>query len=409
MKHFVFEIKETKSRRSKDPNGYLIVKDNPIAMAGVVNYFGGELGEIVPPDQKDQIFKVCRKFDDLEKAKDQFKNMPIRLTHDNPAVQGAIVGEVKAENPYLKADLIFYSPEIIKAIEDEEIIELSPAFTSELVKESGVYDGESYEFIQTNSKVVNHLAVVKAGRSGYELRVQDEKPKLEKGESMSAFKQFFNALTEFVNENKEKGEVKVADVNESNSNGSLYEILKGELYEIMEKCDAEFEGGKIEKKERIDKILEQISHNSSEAEVKDGEPKKEDEVKTKDEEVKEVKEVEKTESVPADELLKAFSDLIDTKLETFKKNIVETQDANTTAYAEVSGVVGAFNNAGMEAKDMYSYGYETLTGSKLEKGLDAKTAFKAMMAQNRQVSTFKDSKPADPVDEEVLKMLSHIK
>lgn len=401
MKHFVFEIKETKSRRSKDPNGYLIVKDNPIAMAGVVNYFGGELGEIVPPDQKDQIFKVCRKFDDLEKAKDQFKNMPIRLTHDNPAVQGAIVGEVKAENPYLKADLIFYSPDIIKAIEDEEIIELSPAFTSELVKESGVYDGESYEFIQTNSKVVNHLAVVKAGRSGYELRVQDAKPKLEKGESMSAFKQFFNALTEFVNENKEKGEVKVADVDKNK--------LREEIFEISKKPDSEFEGGETEKKELLDKLLDQLAYDPSEAEVKDGEPKKDEEVKTKDAEVAEVKEVEKTESVPADELLKAFSDLIDTKLEAFKKNIVETQDANTTAYAEVSGVVGAFNNAGMEAKDMYSYGYETLTGSKLEKGLDAKTAFKAMMAQNRQVSTFKDSKPADPVDEEVLKMLSHIK
>lgn len=401
MKHFVFEIKETKSRRSKDPNGYLIVKDNPIAMAGVVNYFGGELGEIVPPDQKDQIFKVCRKFDDLEKAKDQFKNMPIRLTHDNPAVQGAIVGEVKAENPYLKADLIFYSPEIIKAIEDEEIIELSPAFTSELVKESGVYDGESYEFIQTNSKVVNHLAVVKAGRSGYELRVQDEKPKLEKGESMSAFKQFFNALTEFVNENKEKGEVKVADVDKNK--------LREEVYAIMNKPIDQFEGGETEKKELLDKLLDQLAYDPSEAVVKDAESKKDEEVKTKDAEVAEVKEVEKTESVPADELLKAFSDLIDTKLEAFKKNIVETQDANTTAYAEVSGVVGAFNNAGMEAKDMYSYGYETLTGSKLEKGLDAKTAFKAMIAQNRQVSTFKDSKPANPVDEEVLKMLSHIK
>lgn len=401
MKHFVFEIKETKSRRSKDPNGYLIVKDNPIAMAGVVNYFGGELGEIVPPDQKDQIFKVCRKFDDLEKAKDQFKNMPIRLTHDNPAVQGAIVGEVKAENPYLKADLIFYSPEIIKAIEDEEIIELSPAFTSELIKESGVYDGESYEFIQTNSKVVNHLAVVKAGRSGYELRVQDAKPKLEKGESMSAFKQFFNALTEFVNENKEKGEVKVADIDKNK--------LREEIFEVVQKPVSEFEGGETEKKELLDKLLDQLAYDPSEAEVKDGEPKKEDEVKTKDEEVEEVKKIEKPEPVSADELLKSFSDLIDTKLEAFKKNIVETQDANTTAYAEVSGVVGSFNNAGMEAKDMYSYGYETLTGSKLEKGLDAKTAFKAVMAQNRQVSTFKDSKPANPVDDEILKMFSHIK
>lgn len=401
MKHFVFEIKETKSRRSKDPNGYLIVKDNPIAMAGVVNYFGGELGEIIPPDQKDQIFKVCRKFDDLEKAKDQFKNMPIRLTHDNPAVQGAIVGEVKAENPYLKADLIFYSPEIIKAIEDEEIIELSPAFTSELIKESGVYDGESYEFIQTNSKVVNHLAVVKAGRSGYELRVQDEKPKLEKGESMSAFKQFFNALTEFVNENKEKGEVKVANVDKNK--------LKEEVFAISKKPDSAFEGGETEKDELLDKLLDQLAYDPSEAEVKDGEPKKDEEVKAKDEEVEEVKKIEKPEPVSADEFLKAFSDLIDTKLEAFKKNIVETQDANTTAYAEVSGVVGSFNNAGMDAKDMYSYGYETLMGSKLEKGLDAKTAFKAVMAQNRQVSTFKDSKPANPVDDEILKMFSHIK
>ena len=63
------------SAREKDANGFLIIKNNPIAKAGVFEYLESE---ILPNSKSDKIVKVYRPFDKLQKAKDTFANKPIK-------------------------------------------------------------------------------------------------------------------------------------------------------------------------------------------------------------------------------------------------------------------------------------------------------------------------------------------
>ena len=68
------------SKREKDSNGFLIVKDNPIAKAGVFDYLLSEVFSQVEKD-KDKIVRVCREFENLKANKDAFKGKPIKWKH----------------------------------------------------------------------------------------------------------------------------------------------------------------------------------------------------------------------------------------------------------------------------------------------------------------------------------------
>ena len=172
-------IDNSLSRRSKDENGFLIIKDNPIAKAGVFDYLLSEIESDVK-EADDEIVKVCRTFDELKKVKDNFANKPIKFTHlwvgdENKQADGAIGSIITTDDAseMLKADLIIYNPDLIKAIESGEIVELSPAYTGSVEKTSGRYNGEAYAYLQSIG-CINHLAVVERGRSGSDLRINDE-------------------------------------------------------------------------------------------------------------------------------------------------------------------------------------------------------------------------------------------
>ena len=56
---------DTKSNRYFDENGYLVIKDNKIAKAGVFDYLGREISDEL---QDSEIYKVCRPWAELEKT-----------------------------------------------------------------------------------------------------------------------------------------------------------------------------------------------------------------------------------------------------------------------------------------------------------------------------------------------------
>ena len=110
------------SKRSKDSNGFLIIKDNPIAKAGVFDYLLSELKADINADD-DRVVKVYRPFDELERIKDSFANKPIKMNHhwvgdETNTADGAIGSIIEADeaNGYLRADLIIYNPEIIEKL-----------------------------------------------------------------------------------------------------------------------------------------------------------------------------------------------------------------------------------------------------------------------------------------------------
>ena len=175
MQHIILDTNP--SQRYEDANGFLCIKHNPIAKAGVFEYLGESLG--MTGNDARRIYKVYRPFDELVKTAKEFEGMPITLDHHwvegdhtNPTVMGIISGRVTAEEPYLYADIKIINDEARKAIESGEMRELSPGYTSQFEEENGEYNGEEYSFKQFDMHY-NHLALVDVGRSGPDLKIMD--------------------------------------------------------------------------------------------------------------------------------------------------------------------------------------------------------------------------------------------
>ena len=364
------------SKREKDANGFLIIRDNPIAKAGVFDYLLSEVFSQVEKD-KDRIVRVCREFENLKANKDLFAGKPIKWEHywvgkegETQTGDGAIFGEVRADEPYLKADLIIYNKDLIAKIEAGEVVELSPAYEANIEAIEGSYNGESYSYLQ-KLKEVNHLAVVEVGRSGSDLRIYD-------------------TLKEEIIKMKKKMKLK--------DNGFIKKLiarLKDEdttqedsSAEVIEKI-VTIAGGEGSDDEKLLSIIETLKdfHNESE-EVE----AKEEEDACKDSEEAEVKEKDEGEAEPkeggeinltAEELTELIEKVTDSKIKKLQDSMHEDSKRVAQAYKEVSSVLGTgFDFTNKNANDIYKFGYEMLSKQKLQDSMDAKTAFIAVSNVN---------------------------
>ena len=364
------------SKREKDSNGFLIIRDNPIAKAGVFDYLLSEVFSQVEKD-KDRIVRVCREFENLKANKDLFAGKPIKWEHywvgkegETQTGDGAIFGEVRADEPYLKADLIIYNKDLIAKIEAGEVVELSPAYEANIEAIEGSYNGESYAYLQ-KLKEVNHLAVVEVGRSGSDLRIYD-------------------TLKEEIIKMKKKMKLK--------DNGFIKKLiarLKDEdttqedsSAEVIEKI-VTIAGGEGSDDEKLLSIIETLKdfHNESE-EVE----AKEEEDACKDSEEAEVKEKDEGEVEPkeggeinltAEELTELIEKVTDSKIKKLQDSMHEDSKKVAQAYKEVSSALGTgFDFTNKNANDIYKFGYEMLSKQKLQDSMDAKTAFIAVSNVN---------------------------
>lgn len=175
-------ILDSKSNRYFDENGYLVIKDNKIAKAGVFDYLGREISDSLP---ETEVYKVYRPWEELEKSAKDFEGMPLKYGHEwvQPEKRdikiGAVSGEVKLEEPYLIADIKIYDKAAIEAITGEGIVELSPGYIAKYTVEDGEHNGEKYDFTQRDIKY-NHLAIVENGRSGKDVKINDSLEEINK-------------------------------------------------------------------------------------------------------------------------------------------------------------------------------------------------------------------------------------
>ena len=362
------------SKREKDSNGFLIIRDNPIAKAGVFDYLLSEVFSQVEKD-KDKIVRVCREFENLKANKDLFAGKPIKWEHywvgkegETQTGDGAIFGEVRADEPYLKADLIIYNKDLIAKIEAGEVVELSPAYEADIEAIEGSYNGEGYAYLQ-KLKEVNHLAVVEVGRSGSDLRIYDK-------------------LREEIIKMKKKMKLK--------DNGFIKKLiarLKDEdttqedsSAEVIEKIVA-IAGGEGSDDEKLLSIIETLKdfHNEKEpdeAEVDDEGEGKEPEPKKADEGEVEPKEGGEI-SLTAEELTELIEKVTDSKIKKLQDSMHADNQKVAQAYKEVSSALGTgFDFTSKSANDIYKYGYEMLSKQKLQDSMDAKTAFLAISSAN---------------------------
>lgn len=383
------------SQREKDDNGFLIVKNNPIAKAGVFEYLLSELKADIN-ENEDRIVKVYRPFDELIKVKDTFANKPIKMNHiwvgeDDYKADGAISSDISVddENLMLRADLIIYNPDLIKAIENGEMVELSPAYTGEEQEQGGRFNGEDYEFIQ-KIICVNHLAVVETGRSGKDLRIQDKlNQKMEDFRQMKRkFKDsFYKHLKKYFDEDevaKQDEETKEDEDIIEQKQDDKREIIR-EIMAISAKDISEFEGGEEEKERLITELAEKLAYTEDEEAKQDEEAKEE----KQDEETTESEVVIEGEKIPVDEIAEVVAEATEAIVE---KKITEYQDKQrkelkkvNDTYVKVSEALGtSFDYRSMNVNDLYKFGYEALTNQRLDKKMDAMTAF--LMVSNQKAT-----------------------
>lgn len=356
------------SKREKDSNGFLIVKDNPIAKAGVFDYLLSEVFSQVEKD-KDRIVRVCREFENLKANKDSFKGKPIKWEHfwvgkegQTQTADGAIFGEVRADEPYLKADLIIYNKDLIAKIEAGEVVELSPAYEANIEAIEGSYNGDGYSYLQ-KLKEVNHLAVVETGRSGSDLKIQDKKGTLKMKETKGSF------IDKLIAKLKDEDTTQQADSSA----------------EVIEKIVA-IAGGEGSDDEKLLAIIEALKDYKKEGES--AEPKAEEkeddsndgavEVKEKDEVEVEAKEGGNINLTP-EALTELIEKVTDSKIKKLQDSMHADNQKVAQAYKEVSSALGTgFDFTSKNANDIYKYGYEMLSKQKLQDSMDAKTAFLAI-------------------------------
>ena len=361
------------SKREKDSNGFLIVKDNPIAKAGVFDYLLSEVFSQVEKD-KDRIVRVCREFENLKANKDSFKGKPIKWDHfwvgkegKTQTADGAIFGEVRADEPYLKADLIIYNNDLIAKIEAGEVVELSPAYEANVEAIEGSYNGEGYSYLQ-KLKEVNHLAVVETGRSGSDLKIQDTKGTLTMKETKGSF------IDKLIAKLKDENTTQQADSSA----------------EVIEKIVA-IAGGEGSDDEKVLAIIEALKDFKKEGESAESkaEPAKEGdandnavEVKEKDESEVEPKEGGNINLTP-EALTELIEKVTDSKIKKLQDSMHADNQKVAQAYKEVSSALGTgFDFTSKSANDIYKYGYEMLSKQKLQDSMDAKTAFLAISNAN---------------------------
>ena len=372
---------EKSSKRSKDSNGFLIIKDNPIAKAGVFDYLLSELKQDIEP-KDDKIVKVYRPFSELIRIKDSFANKPIKMNHhwvgdECETADGAIGSNITIDeaNEYLRADLIIYNPKLIEAIEKNELVELSPAYTGKEIAENGRYNGEAYEYKQELGEV-NHLAVVEIGRSGKDLKIYDSKSNI--GAVMKFKDMFIAKLSKFIDSEME-AQADEAESEKADSDTSA-EIAR-EIISIANKSDDEFAGGIDEKIEAIltlaKKLNEPLADETSEAEkVADEAETQDSEAEAKQDEGESIAESE----INIDEIAEAVAEVVEKVTEQKLKEFADSQRKEakkiSDAYAEVKKALGSdFDSKNMGVDEIYKFGYEALSKTTLDKKMDSRTAF----------------------------------
>lgn len=392
---------EKTSKRSKDSNGFLIIKDNPIAKAGVFDYLLSELKQDIEP-KDDKVVKVYRPFSELIRIKDSFANKPIKMNHhwvgdECETADGAIGSNITIDenNEYLRADLIIYNPKLIEAIETNELVELSPAYTGKEIAENGRYNGEAYEYKQELGEV-NHLAVVEIGRSGKDLKIYDDKSRI--GDFMRFKDRLMERFSKFLD-----SEIDAKADEECKEDETLdrREIVK-EIMAISAKPVEEFEGGEDEKLETIAKLAEKLAYD---------ETADEDETEKKADSDEEKKADEETESdkIDIDEVAEAVAEVVEKVTEQKLKEFADSQRKEakkiSDAYSEVKKALGGdFDSSNMSVAEIYQFGYEALSNSKLDKKLDSKTAFLMALDSKKQATHHKTS-DSESISSSIMKIL----
>lgn len=383
------KTKDSESARKHDLNDFMEVKGNNISKVGVFPYSGEQIG---PEFEPDKIYMVYRPEESLAEPEtiESFKLLPLTDEHamlgsedgmmpaEQKGVHGVVGEDVYYEAPFLKANLKIFS-ETLKKLITEGKRELSIGYRCLYEKISGVYNGDSYDFIQKEIRG-NHLALVDEGRSGHDVAVMDR------------YKFTYDSLT-LINPDLKKPD-SMAEKNMAKEDGEMYEEDEGEM--SLEQCMNMIKELKMKvdkmmssKDEDMEEESEDENEELSEKAAKEGDAKDVDadpddfvekaNIEDSDEEVseKEGKEKEKNmmkKKQGEDDDEKKDGDnskSMDAKLRALRKEVMDMKNGNTKSMfreltkrnelvTKLSRVIGTFDHSEKTFDEVARYGVKYL-------------------------------------------------
>jgi len=221
----IFDTSPLETARTFDENGYLHVSTSNITKEQVVPYVGDtipgwrELGL----DPK-KVYQIYRPAAEIEKAVDTFNGLPLSLDHwemdasnmPKDKIVGSLGTDAAFDAPYLTNSLTVTDADAIARINSGEFRDLSAGYLCDVVMESGIFDGKSYDGRMKNIRG-NHVALVREGRAGHDVRVADSA--LKGGENMgdNAWKTLFFDLTKALEGGDTVEEIKKEEIMKEDS------------------------------------------------------------------------------------------------------------------------------------------------------------------------------------------------
>jgi len=200
----VFDKMPLDTARTFDENGYLHVSTSNITKEQVVPY----VGDTIPGWQElglkpKAIYQIYRPAAEIEKAVDTFNGLPLSLDHwemdasnmPKDKIVGSLGTDAAFDAPYLTNSLTVTDADAIERIKSGEFRDLSAGYLCDVEMIDGMFDGKHYDGKMKNIRG-NHVALVREGRAGHDVRVADSA--LKGGENMgdNAWKTLFFELTE---------------------------------------------------------------------------------------------------------------------------------------------------------------------------------------------------------------------
>ena len=204
----IFDTLPIESKRMYDENGYLHVSTSNITKEQVVPY----VGDTIPNWRKlglkpKAVYQIYRPAEEIEKAAETFNGLPLSLDHWNmdaenmpkDKIVGSLGTDAAFEKPYLKNSLTVTDADAIARIKSGEFRDLSAGYLCDVEMIDGIFDGKHYDGVMKNIRG-NHVALVREGRAGHDVRVADSADAAMKGGEtmMNTWKDLFMGLVETI-------------------------------------------------------------------------------------------------------------------------------------------------------------------------------------------------------------------
>lgn len=172
------------SKRERTPDGYLLIKDNPVARPGVMLYRAAELGDMFKDRDPDSTVRVYRDPAVLFAADcmNSYKGKPVTAEHppkllDSTNVMQYQTGASREDasvshasgTPTVNVSLLIQDQRTIDRVESGELTELSPGRRATVVP----VEHSEYDAITTED-YCNHIALVPRARGGRDLKLSDK-------------------------------------------------------------------------------------------------------------------------------------------------------------------------------------------------------------------------------------------